>query len=130
MCGLHKKWNERWVCGDTWKSEWVIWIMKFNEAWWIRGHGTFCANKKNLLGTQLQICPIFKKLPIFKWQFKIYRTNHTKLSEIKRKNIEYHHKKTSSILEDHLPMYFRSQKIKLKNNRKNKKMKSLKENVF
>jgi hypothetical protein len=36
--------------------------------------------------------------------------------------IEYHHKKTSSILEDLIPAYFRSQKIKLKNNRKNKKM--------
>jgi hypothetical protein len=43
-----------------------------------------------------------------------------------RKNIEYHHKKTSSISEDCLPTYFKSQKIKLKNNRKNKKWNLLK----
>jgi hypothetical protein len=34
--------------------------MKFNDIWWTKGHGKFCAHdEKGLLRTQLQISPTF-----------------------------------------------------------------------
>jgi hypothetical protein len=54
VCGLHKKVIGKWGCGGVWKDKWVMWIMKFNEAWWTRGHEAICAHEeKGLLGAQL-----------------------------------------------------------------------------
>jgi hypothetical protein len=40
-----------WVCDGVWKWKWVIWTMGFNETWWTRGHGMFCAHEeRSLLG--------------------------------------------------------------------------------
>jgi hypothetical protein len=60
VCGLHMKAGGKWVCGGVWKGKWAMWTMRFNEIWWTKGHGIFCAHeKRNLLGTQLQIGPTF-----------------------------------------------------------------------
>jgi hypothetical protein len=56
---------KKWGCGGVWKGKWVIWTTRFDETWWIRGHGMFCAyEKRGLLRVQLQISPTFQRLPI------------------------------------------------------------------
>jgi hypothetical protein len=60
MFDLHRKGGEKWIYGDVWKGKWVMWTTRFNETWWTKGHGTFCAHEeKGLLKAQLQIGPIF-----------------------------------------------------------------------
>ncbi len=58
--GLHRMGGGEWGCGGVWKGKWVMWTMKFDETWWIRGHGAFCVHEeKGLLEAQLQIGPMF-----------------------------------------------------------------------
>jgi hypothetical protein len=70
VCGLHMKEGGEWVCGDLWKGKWAMWTMRFDETWWTKGHGTFCAHEeRSLLGAQLQIGPTLEKFPTFPQQF-------------------------------------------------------------
>jgi hypothetical protein len=49
------------TCGGMWECKWVMGIMKFNETWWTRKHGVFCAHEeRGLLRTWLQINPFSK----------------------------------------------------------------------
>ncbi len=52
FCGLHGGWCGRQIDGSTWWGEWAMGTTKFNDTWWVRGHGMFGAHEvKGLLWT-------------------------------------------------------------------------------
>jgi hypothetical protein len=56
--GLRGGWGGQYVDGGAWWSEWAMGIIRFNETWWVGGHGMFSAHEVGgLLWTST---PLFK----------------------------------------------------------------------